>query len=554
MEIFQSYPTQTQTNLQEKHKMTLTLKEKIGQLFMIGFYGTEAEEEVQTFIRNNNIGFVILFSRNIQSPSQIRELTDSIHALSNPHSVYGPLIYTDQEGGTIVRFGELAATAISAMGIAATGSHKNAELAGAIIAEDMKALGIDGVFAPVLDVNIEADNPVIGVRAFSDDPDTVITYGTHFNKGLKSKGLLTCGKHFPGHGAAAADSHLEIPEIPLTLAEFNRYCFPPFAALVRQGIDSIMTAHIRFPHIHPDIATLSDFYVPQLLRKQAGFNGVVFSDCLEMHSIKKNFSADQIVTKTMAAGLDVLVPSHELEYQQELLDRLLFNVQNGIIPESRIDESLQRINILKNRYLESQAGQTGHAKSSRIQLRQNLDREQELADGSITVLRNTNEILPINKESQTLIIEWQKKIVGPNVLGEKTASTTDVVIHSMVEPVAAEFLTAVDYIPLQADESKQLSEALEQRLISGTDTYVIVFIYSRPGKVGNNQSEAVKQILQLRSDAIIVSLETPYEIKKYPAAETFLVSYGFRKVQVNALFRILTGQIPAKGILPIKND
>jgi beta-N-acetylhexosaminidase len=444
----------------------------------------------------------------------------------------------------------MASTAISAMGIAATGSPQLAETAGAIIAEDMKICGIDGIFAPVLDVNTEAKNPVIGVRAFSDDPNSVITYGTYFNKGIKSQGLLSCGKHFPGHGAAASDSHLGIPEISLNRDQFQQYCLPPFAALVKEGIDSIMTAHIRFPEIHPEIATLSDFYVPQLLRKQTGFEGVVFSDCLEMQAITDHFDANQLVTKAMNADLDVLVPSHTLDYQKELLDCLLFNVQKGIIPERRIDRSLQRILALKQGYMESQHSRRQEPNNRRIQLRQHLDKEQDLADRSITMIRDNN-ILPIDQTGSTLIIEWQKKISGPNVLGEKTASTTDTVIHTMVEPVSKQYLNQVEYVALQADSGHPISPALEQRLSTHQDSRVVVFIYSRSGKTGVAQIEGVKRILNLRNDAIIVSLEAPYEIAKLPTAQAALVTYGYRKVQVDALFRILTGQIEATGKLPV---
>jgi beta-N-acetylhexosaminidase len=507
---------------------------------MIGFYGTQLPDDVRTFIEKENIGFVILFSRNIESIPQVKELTPVLHGLGK----FPPLIYTDQEGGTIVRFGEMAATAISAMGIAATGSYGNAEIAGRIIAEDMKACGIDGVFAPVLDVNTEEDNPVIGVRSFSDRPETVVVYAEHFYRGLKSGGVLTCGKHYPGHGAASADSHLEIPLINVSRQFFLDYCYQPFKRLAGKGIDAMMTAHVRFPRLTEDIATFSPYLVQELLRNDAGFNGVVFSDCLEMKAVKDNFTADEIVRNAVNAGIDVLIPSHTLQFQQELLDRLEFNVKQGTITEARIDESLARIKALKH-----QAALTRHRISETAlapaqELRQNIDREREIAAQSITLLRHQQGLLPLKRDAKILLIEWEKKIIGPSVSEDEG--------RSMVEMVSNGFLKQRVYVMLKPDETDMLPEDLETRLQAKEDDVVIACIYSRTGTASRNQFKAVKRLLHLRSDAVIVSMENPYEIKKFPSARTFLVTYGFRMVQVEALFKVLTGQVAPAGKLPVE--
>ncbi|MCP5052463.1 MAG: beta-N-acetylhexosaminidase [bacterium] len=518
----------------------MTLREKIGQLFMIGFYGTRLADDVRWFIETNHIGFVILFSRNIESVSQVRELTGTLHTLGQTP----PLIYTDQEGGAIVRFGEMAATAISAMGIGASGSPGNAETAGRIIGEDMKACGIDGVFAPVLDVNIEEDNPVIGVRSFSDQPGRVVIYGERFFKGLKSSGILACGKHYPGHGAASADSHLEIPVVKLSHQQFKASCLHPFNALARKGIDSILTAHVLFAGIAPDIATFSPHLVRDQLRKKDGFNGVVFTDCLEMNAIKDHFSVDEIVKNTMNAGIDVLIPSHTLEFQRELLDRLEFHVKTGVIPEKRIDESLNRITAMKKRYLQQPYGGPAGPGAAKRPLRQNISLEREMADRSITLLRSKRGILPVKPGGKILLLEWEKKIVGPSIAENEN--------RSMVEQVSADYLKNRDMMIFDPLEGSQLPPDLETRLMSLADDAVIAFIYSGTAEGDRNQVRAVNRLLHLRSDAVVVSLGTPYEIKKYPLARTFLVSYGFRKVQLEALFRVLTGEIVPSGKLPVE--
>ena len=503
---------------------------------MIGFYGSRLPDNVRAFIEENNIGFVILFSRNIESIPQVVELTGHIHSLGK----IPPLIYTDQEGGTIVRFDEMAATVVSAMGIAAGGFPGNAETAGRIIGQDMSACGIDGVLAPVLDVNVEEDNPVIGVRSFSDLPEKVIEFAETFYRGLTAGGVLACGKHYPGHGAAAADSHLEIPVIPVSYEYFMHYCLKPFEVLAKKNIDSLMTGHVYFPEISPDIATFSPFMIQELLRKRVGYNGVVFSDCLEMKAVKEHYSPDDIVNKAVAAGIDVMVSSHTLDFQKELLDILVFNVRKGIIKEDRIHESTARILALKNKFNRTAAAYRKEVKKKEVRLRKNLASEEKIAGQSITLLRNRKKVLPVEKDKKTLILEWAKRVEGPSIAEDEG--------QSMIGRISADYLENREMKILEPGEP--LPVDLESQL--NKYTYIVVFIYSRAGKIDRYQSEAVEKLLDLRKDTVVVSLENPYEIKKFPMVDTFLVTYGFRRVQVEALFKVLTGELAPCGKLPVE--
>ncbi|UCH93529.1 MAG: beta-N-acetylhexosaminidase [Candidatus Aminicenantes bacterium] len=520
-----------------KH-LSLSLKEKIGQLFMIGFKGTSLPDYLIKFIRTNHIGFVILFSRNIESIAQVIELNDTIHSLGK----VPPLIYTDQEGGTIVRFNEMAATVVSAMGIAATGNPEYAETAGRLIGEDMHICGIDGVLAPVLDVNLEENNPVIGIRSFSDQPGVVVEYAEKFCQGLSGKKILACGKHYPGHGAARADSHLEIPVIPISQQDFTDYCFQPFETMAKQDIDSMMTAHILFPGISQDIATFSTYLIRELLREKAGYKGVVFTDCLEMKAVIEHFSPEDIVLKAINAGIDVMVSSHTFDFQEELLDILLFYTKKGTIEEKRIDESLTRILALKNKRFPGLTAATRpeQPKTTGIQIRKNIAAEREIADHAVTLLRNHLGILPMEKDKKTLVLEWTRSIKGPSVAENEE--------QSMIERISAQYLENREHLLLKPDEP--LPGEMESQLKNYV--YIIVFIYSRTGKIDYYQTGAVKKLLYHRKDAIIVSLENPYEIKKFSSVDTYLVTYGFRMVQVEALFKVLTGQIVPSGKLPVK--
>ena len=182
----------------------LSLEEKIGQLFLIGFLGDKLPQPVSEFIHQANIGFIILFARNIKNVNQIVHLTNDIHTCAS----ISPFICTDQEGGTVVQFKELAATVISPMGMTATGDLNCARLAGELIGQEMDALGVDGVLAPVLDVNINEENSIIGIRSFSDDPERVVSFAAKFCEGISGQNIATCGKHYPGHGSTTEDSHL----------------------------------------------------------------------------------------------------------------------------------------------------------------------------------------------------------------------------------------------------------------------------------------------------------------------------------------------------------
>lgn len=530
-----------------------SLKEKIGQLFMIGFKGTEIPEETRRFIDTHNIGFIVLFARNIESIPQVKELTNCIHSTAK----LPPFIYTDQEGGTVVQFKELAATVVSPMGVAATGNPRNARTAATIIAEEMKTVGVDGVLAPTLDVNYEEENPIIGIRAFSDEPEPVIDFAKEYIAGLHEKGMPACGKHYPGHGGTTADSHLEIPEVPVSPEYFHRYCFTPFLTFARMGIDAIMSSHVLFPALSPNIATFCPYLIGELLRRKAGYNGLVMSDCLEMKAVKDNYSPGEIVKQAITAGLDLLIASHSPDFQKELLDSLYFYVQKGVIPEKRIDESLGRILKLKETYpiprpprpprpaTRTAGGGTGET------LRTHRREEEKIADRSITLLRNRKGIIPIKPGAKTLIVEWEK--VQATMLFSSAAGI------SYMERTVKQFMSDVDIEILELAPPGEtespgnrlpLPEGLKNRLQDYD--HVIAAVYSRSPGIEKLQAGALREMLEIRDDIIVVAMGNPYDIRNFPRVDTYVVTYGFRGVQLEAFFKVLTGKIAPTGRLPVR--
>lgn len=517
----------------------LSLKEKIGQLFMIGFQGTEVPRDVQNFIENHNIGFIVLFSRNIESIPQVKELTSHIHSLTTVPS----FIYTDQEGGTVVQFKELAATVVSPMGLAATGEPGNARIAGRIIGDEMKNLGVDGILAPVLDVNFEEKNPIIGIRSFSDDPFIVIDFAREFAAGLNESGVATCGKHYPGHGGTYTDSHLEIPQVPISLEYFSYYCYQPFLALARIGIDAIMSSHVLFPAISSNIATFCPYFIRELLRQKACYEGVIISDCLEMKAVKNNYSPGEIVKLSIDAGLDVMIASHNLDFQKELLDILYFSVKKGQIPEKRIDQSIARVFKLKEKFPMFPPGK------EKKTVRCHIKEEEKIADQSITLLRNRKGLVPFNPETKTLILEWEK------VKATMAFSSAEKV--SMLATCAKKYLDHVDIEILELAHSREKGEThkkIPKELKNRLNDYdfIIAALYSRNPEIEQMQADALEDIIDSRSNVIVVALGNPYDIRNFPYIDTYIVTYGFRRVQIESLFKVLTGKIKPCGRLPIQ--
>ncbi len=518
------------------NNIKLSLKEKIGQLFMMGFYGKKLPERVENFIINNNIGFIILFSRNIESALQVVELTNRIHSIGK----ITPFVYTDQEGGTVVQFKEIAATVISHMGIAATYNKNNSKIAGKIIGEEMDALGIDGLFAPVLDVNFEENNPIIGIRSFSDEPDIVINFAKEFLFGLSEARVAACGKHYPGHGGTTKDSHLEIPETYISSEYFLHYCFIPFVELAKIKIDSIMSSHVLFPNISNAIATFSPYFIDELLRKKTGYNGVVFSDCVEMKAIKDNFTPEEIVKNSINAGIDVIVSSHDFDFQRELFEVLLFYVKKGLIKERRIDASILRIMELKERYFNNAVIKIRDKKTLLTKLRSNINLERKIADDSITLLRNKTGIIPIDKKKKVLILEWEKV--------KATSAIQKAENVSMLGPIGKKYLKDVDIKILKLDGKTPKSLGFKLKEYS----YIIAGVFSRNSEIEKIQAQAIKKIIELRKDLIVVALGNPYDIRSFPFVNTYIVTYGFRMVQVESLFKIITGEIKPHGKLPVE--
>ncbi len=266
----------------------MTIQQMLGQKLVFGFHGTELSEEFISLVKEYKIGNVILFLRNVQSADQLRRLCAQIQELIQAETGYPALIIIDQEGGMVTRLPQDAVNVPCAMALAATGDPENARRASEITIRQLRGLGANFNMAPVLDVNNNPQNPVIGIRSFGDDPQLVAAFGREALDPYAGSGILCCGKHFPGHGDTAVDSHLGIPRVDKTEEELEKLELIPFRRAAEAGIPAIMISHVLFPRIEKEEipCTMSRRIVTGLLKEKMGYQGLILTDCMEMGAIR----------------------------------------------------------------------------------------------------------------------------------------------------------------------------------------------------------------------------------------------------------------------------
>ncbi len=325
------------------------LREQIGQMIMVGLPGEDLGAAEQKLLKDYPFGGFILFSHNLKEPKQILSLC---RALWETSGEIPPLIAIDQEGGRVHR---LPPPFTHFPPAAALGRAGNADLAyqtGAAMARELSAVGINLNFAPVLDVNSNPSNPIIGDRSLGADPNEVTRLGWEMVCGLRDGGVIPCVKHYPGHGDTAQDSHLELPVVKKTLEEMKSTELPSFVHACRNQVETLMTAHVLYPALdasHP--ATLSAWIVGELLRGKLGYHGVVFSDDLDMKAIGENYSVEDAVGLGVLAGIDMLLFCHETEKAVAAFDFLCRETERDSELRERVEQSYRRIRSLKKRKL-----------------------------------------------------------------------------------------------------------------------------------------------------------------------------------------------------------
>jgi beta-N-acetylhexosaminidase len=328
----------------------LSLRRQIGRLLIAGFNGHQVPVELKSLAREFGLGGVILFARNIAEPEQVANLSYEAARLDPELPVW---VSVDQEGGRVARLKAPFTEWPPMATLGRSGDARLAERFARALAAELKAVGITLDYAPVLDIHTNPKNPVIGDRALAEKAEEVARLGTAIIRGLQGEGVAACGKHFPGHGDTATDSHLELPLVEHPPERLRQVEFVPFKAAIDEQVATLMTAHVFVPSLDSDRpATLSRRIVTDILRKALHFGGVILSDDLEMKAIANHHTVPFAAVMAVDAGCDgLLICSGNCDVQAQALEALIHAVEDERLALTRVEDALQRQQRAKERFL-----------------------------------------------------------------------------------------------------------------------------------------------------------------------------------------------------------
>lgn len=327
----------------------MTIRDTIGQLLMVGFPGTNLSPSFLDWLHECRAGGVILFSRNLVDPEQVARLTNALQA----HATDSPLLIAiDEEGGGVSRLPQGFTTFPAAARIAACHSPDVVYEAAEVTAQELRAVGINMNLAPVLDVNNNPANPIIGDRSYGTQPEQVCTYGIAVMQGLEDNGIIPCGKHFPGHGDTLTDSHHVLPVVEADRARLDAVELEPFRQAISCGLQAVMTAHVRYPVLDAEApATMSQPILTDLLRNRLGFEGVTLTDDMEMRAILDHQPIGEASVRALQAGADMILICHQQERQREAVSAIEQALERGELSWEKLTASVARLRALKEKRL-----------------------------------------------------------------------------------------------------------------------------------------------------------------------------------------------------------
>lgn len=328
----------------------MTLEEKIGQLLIVGLDGESIDDNTRELIQTYKVGGFILFSRNIVDVNQTLKLLNDLKDLNSENDI--PLFLSvDEEGGLVTRLSKIYTRIPEAVKV---GNKNDKEISfefGELLGLRLKSLGFNLDFAPVLDVNSNPDNPVIGSRAFGSNVDVVMNNGIEVMKGIQSTNVIPSVKHFPGHGDTSVDSHIQLPLVEKSLEELESLELIPFKKAIDEGADMVMVAHILYTELDSEYpSTMSYRIMTELLREKLGFNGVIISDDMTMGAIIENYTLEEGVIRFLEGGGDIASICHGRENPMLVINKIKEAIDNGTITMEELNEKVYRILKLKNKY------------------------------------------------------------------------------------------------------------------------------------------------------------------------------------------------------------
>ena len=539
----------------------MTIDQKIGQMIMPDFRKWQAEgedaqsdmtvlnDEVAEIIDKYDFGGVILFAENVKETEQTLKLTNDLQdaAIANEAGNGDiPLLITiDQEGGIVYRLG--SGTALPGnMAIGATNSEEDARLAGEIIGRELSALGINVNFAPCFDTNNNPNNPVIGLRSISSDPQRVARLGVPMMQGMQEYNIATAAKHFPGHGDTATDSHTGLPLVDKSYEELKNLELIPFQAAVDNGVDMLMTAHIQYPQIEKDTviskadgsevyvpATLSDDIITGVVREDMGFDGVVVTDALNMDAIASNFGESDAVIMAIQADVDICLMPTILRSKSDLtkLDQIFTDVkaalEDGTITEEMLDDSVRRILTLKEKrgILDYESDtRTWEEKlanaNEQVGSDYNRDLEREISADAVTVVKNDDMVLPLNPKADEKVLllgAYDNELPGMELGMRRLISEGVLPENVQYESIRYNSSTTIDDLKSAIDSSDYVIVISE--VGSASQLLMSSWLTRVPTEVVDYANETGK-------DSVVMSISKPYDVANYPDAKAVIAVYG----------------------------
>lgn len=549
----------------DKLLRNMTVEEKIGQLVHVGINAKFANRESPFFkdlerhVVANKVGGIIFFGAPLYETTIIANRMQALAKL--------PLLMSlDAETGIGMRF-EDATNFPWAMAVAATGEPEYARRMGVITGREAKAIGIRHVYAPVLDVNNNAANPVINVRSFGEDPADVSRFGVAFAQGIQSQKVIATAKHFPGHGDTAVDSHRGLPIIDHSRESLEKTELVPFRAAVAGGIASVMIAHIALPQIDGEEisplanyrggdaeagaeivkekatipATLSYKVQTEMLRKDMGFKGLIVSDAMSMSGLTLYFTQEEAGVRAFLAGTDILEKPADVD---AMLRGLADAVRSGRIPMDRLNESVRRqlawkyeVGLFSERITPIDQIDTIVSGAETTKL------TDEIATKALTLVKNGNGTIPLDRTKRIAVLGISNGFDGPLTMAS---------LNGSLRAAGVRFTPAY----IQENSTPEQVEAARQA-VNGVDV-VVVGLYGRvrsgaKNSVGIPESGAaiLRNLIAANKTVIGISFGNPYVLGAFPEMDSYLVAYGDMPSLQRAAGRGLTGQQDITGRLPI---
>ena len=554
----------------------MPLRNKVTQMLMVDFrYWDEntsdtierkgltvMNSQVEGILRDYNFGAVIYFAQNLTGTKQSYELTMRMQKAATEGGGIPMLISADQEGGSVYRLG--TGTALPGnMALGATGNTAYAKTAGQIIGSELSVLGINTNLAPVVDVNNNANNPVIGLRSYGDDPVMIGNMASATISGMKEYGVIGCAKHFPGHGDTATDSHYGLPTVNKSLSTLQSCELKPYEVAIKQGIEMIMTAHILYPQLEKDKivsqktgkaeslpATMSDDIITGLLKNKMGFKGIVVTDAMNMAGITASWKPVEAVVNSINAGVDMICMPCELSDLGDLknLDAIINGVTDAVnkgkIPMSRINDAVERILKVKtdNGIMTWKAENYSLDKAlNTVGCKANREKERQIAAAAVTVVQNKNNTLPLKIKSSTkvlMLVPYDNE-KAQMVMGWNRAKDAGIV----PDKAQVEVVRFNSSSTLNTYKSK----------INSADIIIINSEITKASKMNGKSWESayVMSVVDYAESqgkvTVVQSVDKPYDVQSYPKADAVIAVYGCKGSSVDPTEALVGGVTESKN-------